>query len=61
MSTETDTALFARKMALAGRLATATGITSMEALDLIAMLGSDWSSLVREATVMMRNRPDGFR
>jgi hypothetical protein len=61
MSTETDTALFARKMALAGRLAAATGITTMEALGLIAMLGSDWSSLVREATVMMRNRPDGIR
>lgn len=56
MSVEGDRALQARKMALAGRLVAASGITTTEALNLIAVLGSDWSSLVREAAVIARSR-----
>jgi hypothetical protein len=56
MTAETEKASQARKAALAGRLVASTGITSAEALDLITMLGTDWSSLVREAMLLVRSR-----
>jgi hypothetical protein len=57
MNTKTDRDVFARKMALAEQLAAVTGISSIEALGLITMLGSDWPSLVREADNLVRARP----
>jgi hypothetical protein len=41
---------------LAQRLAKETGITESEAADLISVLGTNWSSLVREARVIRRRR-----
>jgi hypothetical protein len=54
MTVEIENALQARKVALAGTPVASTGITSADALELIAMLGTDWSSLVREALLLMR-------
>jgi hypothetical protein len=34
------------------RLVTETGISHAEATDLVAVLGMNWSSLVREATLL---------
>lgn len=56
MTVEIEKALQARTVVLAGRLVASTGITSAEALDLISMLGTDWSSLVREALLLVRSR-----
>lgn len=42
--------------ALAERLVAETGISQAQARDLIALLGSDWSSLVREARLILRPR-----
>ena len=36
------------------RLMTETGITEMDALVLIAMIGVNWSSLVREAQILKK-------
>ena len=55
MGEENDDARKAREVALAGRLVAATGITTSQATDLISVLGSDWSSLVREATNLKRS------
>ena len=41
---------------MAQRLIKETGITETEAAYLISVLGTDWSSLVREARVIRRNR-----
>ena len=38
------------------RLVLEAGVTEAEASDLIAMLGMDWSSLIREARVLKKNR-----
>lgn len=39
---------------LAKRLVQETGITEAEASDLVTMLGTDWSSLLREARLLKR-------
>jgi hypothetical protein len=44
---------------LALRLAKETGITEAQALDLVVMLGANWSSLVREAR-FLNSRPPRF-
>ena len=56
MTEESEQALRARKAALAVRLVESTGISKSEALELISILGSDWSSLVREAKLLPRKR-----
>ena len=38
------------------RLVQETGITEAEASDLLTVLGSDWSSLVREARLLKQKR-----
>ena len=38
------------------RLVRETGITEAEASELIALLGTDWSSLVREAHLLRQKR-----
>jgi hypothetical protein len=38
------------------RLVKETGITEAEASDLLTVLGTDWSSLVREARVLKMKR-----
>lgn len=38
------------------RLVKETGITETEASDLVTVLGSDWSSLVREARILRPKR-----
>jgi hypothetical protein len=43
-------------ISLAQRLAKETGITESEAADLVSVLGTNWSSLVREARVIRRRR-----
>ena len=43
-----------RPDALIERLVTDTGITKTQARDLIAVLGRDWSSLVREARLLQK-------
>jgi hypothetical protein len=43
-------------ISLAQRLAKETGITESEAADLLSVLGTNWSSLVREARVIRRRR-----
>lgn len=40
----------------AQRLCRETGITEQQAVDLIAMLGPDWASLVREAKHIMKSK-----
>jgi hypothetical protein len=47
-------------MSLAQRLAKETGITESEAADLVSVLGTNWSSLVREARVIRRRRKPVF-
>jgi hypothetical protein len=42
--------------AAAVRLAKETGITEAEATDLVAILGMNWSSLVREARLLKPRR-----
>ena len=42
------------RAALAQRLVRDTGISEEQALELIAALGTDWSSLVREARIMRK-------
>lgn len=42
--------------ATAVRLAKETGITEAEATDLVAILGMNWSSLVREARLLKPRR-----
>lgn len=42
---------------LAERLVRDTGISVEEARELIAMLGLDWSSLVREARILRKRGP----
>jgi hypothetical protein len=49
-----------RLMSLAQRLAKETGITEPEAADLVIVLGTIWSSLVREARVIRRRRKPVF-
>jgi hypothetical protein len=39
---------------LVDRLVKETGVTQSEARDLVAILGSEWSSLVREARMIAR-------
>lgn len=56
MTFDTEKDVQAKKSVLAGRLIAATGITGPEADTLISTIGSDWSSLFREAKVLMRNR-----
>lgn len=41
---------------LAQRLVKETGVTEAEAAELIALLGTDWSSLVREAHLLQQKR-----
>ena len=55
MTVEIEKALQARTVVLAGRLVASAGITSAEAPDLIPMLGTDWSSLVREARLLKKS------
>ena len=38
------------------RLVKETGVTEAEASDLIMFLGTDWSSLVREAHILKKKR-----
>lgn len=38
------------------RLVQETGITEAQAWELVAMLGPNWSSLIREAKVLLGNR-----
>ena len=48
------------KRGLIQRLLEETGITEAQALELIALLGSNWSSLVREAKAIRdRLKPPG--
>lgn len=42
---------------LAKRLSEETSITEAEATELIVMLGTNWSSLVREAHIIRKRRP----
>lgn len=37
---------------LAGRLVSETGVTEAQAQELVAFLGANWSSLVREALIL---------
>jgi hypothetical protein len=46
-------------LSLAQRLVKETSITESEAADLVSVLGTDWSSLVREARVIRRRRKRG--
>ena len=41
------------------RLVKETGITEAEASDLLSLLGTDWSSLVREAHILKKKRAGG--
>ncbi len=41
---------------LSTRLCKETGVTEAQALDLIGVLGPNWSSLMREAKYLMHNR-----
>jgi hypothetical protein len=45
-----------RRAELIQRLVEATGVTEAEAADLIAVLGVNWSSLVREARLLKMRR-----
>jgi hypothetical protein len=40
---------------LVRRLVQETGITEPQAIDLVAILGANWSSLVREARIIRRD------
>ena len=42
---------------LARRLTEATGITDVQARELIDLLGYEWPSLLREARILMRQKP----
>ena len=42
--------------ALAGRLVTETGITTSQARELIVLMGTNWSSLIREARLLAASR-----
>lgn len=44
------------RVGLIQRLVKETGITEVEALDLITVLGVNWSSLVREARLLRTKR-----
>ncbi len=44
------------RVELVKQLVKETGITEAEAVDLVALLGWNWSSLVREARILMRKR-----
>jgi hypothetical protein len=46
----------AGEVVLARRLAEETSITEAEAADLVTVLGTDWSSLVREGGIIRRRK-----
>lgn len=45
------------KLRLSRRLSTQTGITEAIALELVNLLGTDWSSLIREARLFPPEKP----
>lgn len=45
--------------ALAGRLVAESGISEVQAKELVTLLGTDWSSLMREAKLLLRTNVKG--
>ena len=46
-----------QRAALAARLVAETGVSTSQAKELMAFLGANWSSLVREARMLIKHEP----